>query len=43
MPELIPVGTTTQTFSPAPITDEEGAAMFRACLSLFRLWGVSDI
>jgi hypothetical protein len=25
-----------------PITDEEGAAMFRAALNLFRLWGLSD-
>jgi uncharacterized protein (DUF2384 family) len=24
------------------ITDEEGAAMFRAALNLFRLWGVTD-
>lgn len=43
MPELIPVGTTARNFSPAPITDAEGAAMFRACLNLFRLWSVSDI
>jgi uncharacterized protein (DUF2384 family) len=43
MPELIPVGTTAQTFSGEPITDAEGAAMFRACLMLFRLWNVSDI
>jgi hypothetical protein len=42
MPELIPVGPTTENFSPTPITDAEGAAMFRACLNLFRLWGVSD-
>ena len=42
MPELIPVATTTQTFSPAPIADAEGEAMFRACLNLFRLWKVSD-
>ena len=25
-----------------PITDEEGAAMFRAVLNLFQMWGVSD-
>ncbi len=42
MPELIPVGTTTDTFAAAPITDAEAAAMFRACLTLFRLWDVSD-
>lgn len=29
-------------FSPAPITDQEAAAMFRAVLELFRLWGVTD-
>jgi len=29
-------------FSPAPITDAEAGAMFRACLNLFRLWGVTD-
>jgi hypothetical protein len=30
-------------FVPAPISDEEGAAMFRAVLNLFRLWGLSDV
>lgn len=29
-------------FSPVPITDAEGAAMFRAALNLFRLWQVTD-
>ncbi len=29
-------------FVPAPITDTEAAAMFRAVINLFRLWGVSD-
>jgi uncharacterized protein (DUF2384 family) len=42
MPELIAVATTAPDFIPAPISDEEGAAMFRACLNLFRLWQVSD-
>jgi hypothetical protein len=42
MPDLVPVGTTTPDFLPTPITDEEAAAMFRACLNLFRLWKVSD-
>ena len=42
MPDLIPVATTAQDFVPAPITDAEGAAMFRACMNLFRLWKVSD-
>jgi Protein of unknown function (DUF2384) len=30
-------------FVPAPITDDEAAAMFRAALNLFRLWSVSDV
>nr|WP_294555751.1 antitoxin Xre/MbcA/ParS toxin-binding domain-containing protein [uncultured Rhodopila sp.] len=42
MPELIPVQTIVQDFVPAPITDAEGGAMFRACVNLFRLWRVSD-
>jgi hypothetical protein len=42
MPELIPVRRDVQDFVPAPITDEEGIAMARACLNLFRLWKVSD-
>jgi hypothetical protein len=42
MPELIPVGTTPLDFLPSPITDAEAAAMFRACLNLFRLWKASD-
>jgi antitoxin Xre/MbcA/ParS-like protein len=27
---------------PEPITDEEAAAMFRAALNLFKLWGLKD-
>jgi hypothetical protein len=42
MPDLIAIGTAAQTFSPAPITDAEAEAMFRACMNLFRLWKVSD-
>lgn len=42
MPELIPVGTGAAPFVPAPITDEEAAAMFRAGLNLFNRWGLSD-
>jgi hypothetical protein len=42
MPQLIPVQTASQDFVPAPITDEEAEAMFRACMNLFRLWRVSD-
>jgi uncharacterized protein (DUF2384 family) len=36
------VSTTAPDFSDAPISDAEGAAMFRAALNLFRLWGLSD-
>jgi len=43
MPELISVATASPEFVPAPITDAEAAAMFRAALNLFNLWGVSDL
>src|SRR4051812_38631216 len=39
---LIPVDTAPLAFRPEPITDAEAAAMFRAAINLFRLWGVSD-
>jgi uncharacterized protein (DUF2384 family) len=42
MPVLLPIPTTPTEFSPAPITDEEAAAMFRAALNLFRLWNITD-
>lgn len=42
MRALIPVETDELPFVGAPITDEEGAAMLRACLNLFRLWGLTD-
>jgi hypothetical protein len=42
MPELLPVGTAPPPFMPSAITDEEAAAMFRACLALFKKWSVSD-
>jgi hypothetical protein len=42
MPHFVPVGTIAPDFLASPITDEEAAAMFRACLNLFRLWKVSD-
>ena len=42
MTALSPVDTAATPFSPAAITQEEAAAMFRAALNLFRLWGVSD-
>ena len=42
MRHLVPVDTRPRAFAPAPITDEEAAAMFRAALTLFRHWAVSD-
>lgn len=42
MPELVPVETMVTAFEPAPITDEEAGAMFRACVNLFARWGVTD-
>ena len=42
MTELLPVDTAVRDFAPAPITDEEAAAMFRATVNLFRLWSVTD-
>ncbi len=42
MPSLQPVDTTPPDFTPAPITDEEAAAMFRAAVNLFRLWHITD-
>jgi Protein of unknown function (DUF2384) len=42
MAVLTRIDTEARPFTPAPITDEEAAAMFRAALNLFRLWGVTD-
>jgi Protein of unknown function (DUF2384) len=42
MATLNRVATEPRPFSPDPIADEEAEAMFRACLNLFRLWGVND-
>ena len=42
MPQLLPVDTQPPEFVPAPITDDEAAAMFRASLSLFRHWDITD-
>lgn len=39
---LMKVASEAQPFSREPLTDEEAAAMFRASLNLFRLWGVTD-
>ena len=42
MATLTRVASEPRPFTPEPITDEEAAAMFRAVLNLFRLWGVND-
>lgn len=42
MPQLLPIAIQPAAFAPVPVTDEEGAAMFRATLNLFRYWGVTD-
>jgi uncharacterized protein (DUF2384 family) len=42
MPHLLPVDTRRREFVPAPITDDEAAAMFRAALNLFRHWDITD-
>jgi uncharacterized protein (DUF2384 family) len=42
MPVLLPVDTAQRDFVPAPITDEEAAAMFRAGVNLFRRWQITD-
>ncbi len=42
MPRLVALDTAPPDFAPAPITDAEAAAMFRACVNLFRAWRVSD-
>jgi hypothetical protein len=36
------IDSAARDFAPAPITDEEAAAMFRAARNLFALWGVTD-
>ncbi|MBO9623949.1 MAG: DUF2384 domain-containing protein [Sphingomonas sp.] len=42
MTALHRVDTTPPPFVPEPITDAEGAAMFRAVVNLFRLWDLTD-
>lgn len=39
---LTRIDTEAPPFSAEPITDDEAAAMFRAALTLFRLWDVTD-
>src|ERR1700760_649393 len=42
MTVLSRIESAAKPFSPEPITDAEAAALFRAALNLFRLWGVND-
>ena len=42
MVQLLKVETEPRPFVPEPISDAEAAAMFRAVLNLFRLWGVAE-
>jgi len=42
MSQLSPVPTAPDAFSPTAITEAEAAAMFRAAVNLFRLWGLTD-
>ncbi|MCT7378223.1 antitoxin Xre/MbcA/ParS toxin-binding domain-containing protein [Chelativorans salis] len=42
MAVLQPIDTVAPEFVPAPITDAEAAAMFRAAVNLFARWRLSD-
>jgi len=42
MSALSPIETAPADFVPAAITQAEAAAMFRASVNLFRLWGLTD-
>jgi hypothetical protein len=42
MTAILPIDTVADDFRPAPLTDEEGAAMFRAAVSLFSKWALTD-
>ena len=41
MPALKLIDTAPEAFRPHPLSQEEAAAMFRAAVNLFRLWGVT--
>jgi len=43
MTVLEPIDTRPPPFAAAPISDEEGAALFRAAANLFRAWQLSDV
>lgn len=42
IPALVRLPAAEAEFEPGAISAEEGAAMFRAALNLFRLWGLAD-
>src|SRR5690348_8686988 len=42
MAAILPIDTVAEAFRPAPLTDEEGAAMFRAAVNLFGRWTLTD-
>lgn len=42
MAQLKRIHTDPLEFAPGPITDGEGAAMFRAAVNLFSRWGLTD-
>ncbi|MFC4256319.1 DUF2384 domain-containing protein [Altererythrobacter xixiisoli] len=42
MPALQPVDFTPQGFTAQPVTQDEGAAMFRAAINLFGKWAITD-
>jgi hypothetical protein len=42
MTALLPIDTAPRDFTPAPVTNDEAVAMFRAVVNLFRLWDVTD-
>lgn len=42
MNTVLSLDVSPEPFVPVAITDAEGAAMFRAAVNLFRLWGLTD-
>jgi len=42
MTVLLPIDTAVHAFRPDPISDAEAAAMFRAAVSLFARWNLTD-
>jgi hypothetical protein len=42
MTQLLALDTAAANFRPGPLTQEEGAAMFRAALNLFAKWQLTD-